>query len=176
MRDWIKDSSSTIWSHQLMLSKSKTKFCLGEYFRVVSLKLRSTILTSNEESKKEKKNENIEKGIQRKLWWCFQQTWWRNILENTYTQLQNLLCFLQIKPTLMKNRYLWKEKFKRIHFWTTGTFVLNPYSISNWKCVFLLPIYPIHIVFLDFLGFCNLMSPGISSLSNRYFSYPWCLS
>ena len=31
--------------------------------------------------RKRQKSENIEKGIQRKLQWCFQQTWWRNILE-----------------------------------------------------------------------------------------------
>ena len=36
---------------------------------------RSTILRSNEESKKEKKSENIEKGIQRKLQCCFLQTY-----------------------------------------------------------------------------------------------------
>ena len=58
----------------------------------------------------------------------------------------------------------------------SGILVFNPYSINNWKCVFLLPIYPKHIVFYSFfLGFCNLMSPGTSSLSNRCFSYPWCL-
>ena len=42
-----------------MLSKSKAEFCLGEYFRVVSLKLRSTTLRSNEESKKETKKAKI---------------------------------------------------------------------------------------------------------------------
>ena len=58
----------------------------------------------------------------------------------------------------------------------SGILVLNRYSITNWKCVFrFFVIYPKHIVFLDFLGFCNLMSPGTSSLSNRCFSYPWCL-
>ena len=161
-----------------MLSKSKTKFCLGEYFRVVSL-LRSTILTSNEESTKDTKNENIEKGIQRKLWWCFQQTWWRNILENTCKQLQIFFVAYKLnRPWCTIDIYEKKSSSSfTFDFWTIRYSCFESTLIHiNWKCVFLLPIYPIHIVFLDFLGFCNLMSPGTSSLSNRCFSYPWCIS
>ena len=115
MRDWIKDSSSTIWSHQLMLSKSKAKFCLGEYFRFVSLKLRSTTLRSNEESKKETKNRKYWKRNSEKVVVMFSTYLMKKHLGKYMQKLQNLLCFLQIKSTLMKNRYLWLEKFKFIH-------------------------------------------------------------
>ena len=34
-------------------------------------------------ARKRQKSENVDKGIQRKMQWCFQQTWLRNILQNT---------------------------------------------------------------------------------------------
>ena len=52
----------------------------------------------------------------------------------------------------------------------SGILVLNRYSITD-VCVPFANISKTHF-FLDFLGFCNLMSPGTSSLSNRCFSYP----
>ena len=53
----------------------------------------------------------------------------------------------------------------------SGILVLNRYSITD-VCVPFANISKTHRFFLDFLGFCNLMSPGTSSLANRCFSYP----
>ena len=149
MRDWIKDSSSTIWSHQLMLSKSKTKFCLGEYFRVVSLKLRSTILTSNEESKKETKKRKYWKRNSEKVVVMFSTDLMKKHLGKYMQTITKSSLFFtnQIDPN---EKQLSMKRKVQAHSPSTsgqsGILVLNRYSITNWKCVFRLPIHPKHIV------------------------------
>ena len=154
MHGWIKDSFSTIWLHQLMLSKSKTKFCIGEYFRVVSLKLRSTILTSNEESTKDTKKRKYWKRNSEKVAMNFSTDLMKKHLGNTCTQSQNLLCFLQTDPD--EKQISMKIKVQAHSPSTSeqsGILVLNRYSITNWKRVFRLPIYPKHFFFFRLFRF-----------------------
>ena len=100
-------------------------------------------------------------------------------LGNYMQTITNILRCLQIKPTLMYNRYLWKEKFKLIHLRLLDNqvflFGIHIPSLIESVCSFCQHIQNTSFFYSFFLGFSNLMSPGTSSLSNRCFSYPWCL-
>ena len=100
--------------------------------------------------------------------WNWEAQYWRKIIEKEFRESCGDVFNRPDEETFWKihahnfkiffvsyklNRPWWKtdiyEKKSSSSFTSeqSGIFVLNLYSISNWKCVFLLPIYPIHIVF-----------------------------
>ena len=149
----------------------KTEYCHEEDFRVVSLKFRSIILRLNEESKNETKNAKILTMEFRES--CGDVFNRSDEKTSTKTIANNYnYNFLQIKPTLIEGQISMKRKVQAHSLLDNRYFCFESIFHKQLKvCVPFANISNTHR-FLDFLGFCNLMSPGTSSLANRCFSYP----